>query len=151
MSDFSLIPQSLGGWLGWATAVILGVATAITQIKKVRVDETAAATHMWEALTTAHTAQIKALTERVASLESDMIAMRKVHAAEIAELKLTHAEELKHRDQDITSLQRIIAQNSQSVAQRMGGPSREEWDEATPVERAVRVAKSNRKKPEEEE
>lgn len=120
--SMSILPETTGGWLGWAAALVLAGFTAVTQFRKVKVDEQSAATHMWESLTKAHTAQIEALSERVSSLEKDMAAMRLAHADEIAEMKKAHADELRKRDEDIVQLQRIIAQNSQSTAYRMGDP-----------------------------
>jgi len=65
----SLIPESLGGWIGTLTAFILGFLMWTTHRKKGQIDESALVLGEWKKLIEVHQTQIADLTTRLIKAE----------------------------------------------------------------------------------
>lgn len=107
------------GGLGFAAALITGMFAWLSQRTKGEIDLSATVMGEWQKLIAAHQLQIKGLVEEISDLRSRLATAEK----EIMELRAEYAEhrehaadEIRHRDETITSLNRMIAQNSQSSA-----------------------------------
>jgi chromosome segregation ATPase len=132
-----MIPETAGGWAGWVFAVAGIMFGWLQHTRRAKIDETAGALHMWEGLAKAHTAQIEALTTRLTKAEKEIAQLRLDHADELAQMKKLHAADLASRDDQIAGLVRMIAQNSQSTAFRMGDP------DGTAITKASRKARGD--------
>lgn len=97
-----LTPTAIGGW---AIALILGLFTLVTQLRKSKVDESALILGKWQELVATHERQLTSMRVEVDDLRS------RLNAAErrIIELETENA-----------GLKRAIAQNSRSAAVFLG-------------------------------
>lgn len=133
--------------IGWgAFGAVFGTAiTAIfawmAQRNKGQVEETVAVRQQWEKLT-------GSLATRLSTVEREFAEYRQQMAKQIADMEQRHAaerrEERRRHDAELRAmrelnegLQRQIAQNSQSVAHRLGDP------EGTAVTKAARKSRGD--------
>lgn len=121
----SLLPQTVGGWLGWVIAAATALFTIIAQWRKSRVDESALVLGKWKELVEAHESAIRRLNE---DAERDRKrAAEEAHALRrrIAELEEQGKEKdgrIKALETELEGLKRTIIQNSKSTAQVLARP-----------------------------
>ena len=126
-----LLPQSVGGWLGWVIAGATALFTIIAQWRKSKVDESALVLGKWKELVEAHESAIKRLNEDAERDRKRAADEAHVLRRRISELEL-QVRELREENE---GLKRTIIQNSKSTAQMLSRP------EATATSQALRGEK----------
>jgi hypothetical protein len=134
-------------WGGWGVAIILGLFTLFTQLRKGKVDESALVLGKWKELVETHEAAIAALRGEFAAYKKEaseeLEALRKRLRdveKEFADYKRAASEQILCRDREIEGLKRAIAQNSKSAAYQIGRirgvPSNEDSDTISKLDKA---------------
>lgn len=97
-------PGALGGWI---VALLLGLFTLLTQMRKARVDESAIVLAKWKELVESHDRDLAAMREELRAERQENTSLR-------AELRKAESE-IRALKEEVAGLRRLIAQLGQST------------------------------------
>lgn len=128
----TIIPQSVGGVVGWVFTAALGVFTLVTQMRKGKVDESAMVLGEWKKLFEAHKERVEALAQRVTDLESENAGLRSRVTSLEDQLSTAKKHEIELEEEN-AGLKRQIVQLADSGVSLLGQkpPGSAEYTEKT--------------------